>query len=1092
MLTILEGDQASHDPKPPLTKPQGDAIACAHHRNISLTSPDNNMPESSHTASNNQTQIRQSPSDYDAIREENRRRYGTDIERIGPMLLANRYADRTQFIYELLQNAEDALNRRTDSHNHRMVSFDLDADRLRVSHYGVPFNEEDVRGVCGIGESTKKLNEIGRFGIGFKSVFAFTERPEIHSGAESFAVESYVWPVATAPERRERDETVFVIPFRDRGDASKGEVADALSRLGTFSLLFLKDIEEIRWHVDGNPIGHYLREFADEGPNVRRVTIIGEKHAQSNVDHEWLVFSRPVHTEGGTLAGHVEVAWYTETDEHGHSTIRPVNDSCLVVFFPTAIETHLGILIQGPYRTTPSRDNVPERDEWNQKCLEETGVLLIDSLRWLRDHGLLDATTLTCLPIDPDTFEDSRFSPLLEATRNALTTEELLPTSSGQHVSGSNSRLARTEDLRGLLSPDQLGALEGHTRPLHWLDGEISQSTNPGLRDFLVSNLGIQELTPNAFVRRLTTTFLEQQTHEWIEHLYEFLSTQQALRSRVRSTPIIRLTDNSHVQPWEGDEPQAFLPGPRETHFPTVHIEVCQTEEARDFLESLGLTEPDPVDDVIQNVVGKFRDDQVEYSEFEYSADVDLILKAARTDSRSQRDKLDNALSDARWVRAVDGIGETGFWKKPGDLYLATERLHHLFRDVPEVYFVDDAIACLKAKEIRGLLERTGASRTLKSTEMDCDLSRKELSAIRRNAGLERETCSKVEDLTIRGLDALLGKLPTLEPTEQRKRSEHLWDALDELEARGRGPFEAVYTWRFGAMRKTAMFDSALVRTLNQYPWVPDSSGALQPPGSVVFEQTGWDRSDFLESKIRFRPSAMSLLEREAGLEPGVLDLVKEAGLTKAELQALLGLDEDRKKPKITRDDHAAPSIAEEMRPEISERDSMNADETEAGPDTDNVQTPKPIYEIVRPRQFISYVGVVQKNEDDANTDGLDNSDRMGLERSAIEFILDHEPDWQRTATNNPGFDLFRGPAIETATHWCEVKAMAGTLDDRPVGMSSTQFEYAQSRGSAFWLYVVERAGTETPNLLRIQDPVGKAKTFTFDVGWRSAADDPD
>ena len=219
VLTILEGDQASHDPKPPLTKPQGDALACAHHRNISLTSPDNNMPESSHTASNNQTQIRQSPSDYDAIREENRHRYGTDIDRIGPMLLANRYADRTQFIYELLQNAEDALNRRTDSHNRRMVSFDLDADRLRVSHYGVPFNEKDVRGVCGIDESTKKLNEIGRFGIGFKSVFAFTERPEIHSGAESFAVESYVWPVATEPERRERDETVFVIPFRDRGDA---------------------------------------------------------------------------------------------------------------------------------------------------------------------------------------------------------------------------------------------------------------------------------------------------------------------------------------------------------------------------------------------------------------------------------------------------------------------------------------------------------------------------------------------------------------------------------------------------------------------------------------------------------------------------------------------------------------------------------------------------------------------------------------------------------------------------------------------------------------------------------------------------------
>lgn len=114
----------------------------------------------------------------------------------------------------------------------------------------------------------------------------------------------------------------------------------------------------------------------------------------------------------------------------------------------------------------------------------------------------------------------------------------------------------------------------------------------------------------------------------------------------------------------------------------------------------------------------------------------------------------------------------------------------------------------------------------------------------------------------------------------------------------------------------------------------------------------------------------------------------------------------------------------------------------------------------------------------------------MDLESSAIEFILDGDPSWQRTDTNNPGFDLYRGPTIETATHWCEVKAMTGTLDDRPVGMSSTQFEYAQSRGDAFSLYVVERAGTERPNLVAIRDPAGKAQNFMFDRGWRSAADD--
>ena len=64
-------------------------------------------------------------SNYEAICEENRQRYGTDIGRIGPMLLADRYDDRTHFIFELLQNAEDALGRRGTWNGLRRVTFSL-------------------------------------------------------------------------------------------------------------------------------------------------------------------------------------------------------------------------------------------------------------------------------------------------------------------------------------------------------------------------------------------------------------------------------------------------------------------------------------------------------------------------------------------------------------------------------------------------------------------------------------------------------------------------------------------------------------------------------------------------------------------------------------------------------------------------------------------------------------------------------------------------------------------------------------------------------------------------------------------------------
>ena len=681
--------------------------------------------------------------DYDTIRRDNKHRYGTDIGRIGRMLLANRYGDRTHFIYELLQNAEDALARRTNWQGSRAVSFELGVDSLRVSHFGVPFDEDDIRGVCGIGESTKGLTAIGRFGIGFKSVYAFSNRPEVHSGSDAFAVENFVWPVAVDPVEREQDETVILIPLQKSNDTEKAEIAKGLSRLGATSLLFLQEIEEIHWSVDGTPVGVYLREAVQEGPDVRRVNVIGQEQGEPDTDDEWLVFSRPVHTENGKLGGEVELAWLTESTKDGCRTLRAVKNSPLVVFFPTVVETHLGFLIQGPYRTTPSRDNVPPRDKWNRTCVRETGELLIESLRWLREKGLLDATALTCLPTDPARFHGSMFRELVERTKKALEREELLPALGGTYASAGESCLARTEELRKLLSPTQLAALLGHPKPLQWLDRTISRDRSPELHRYLVKELGIQEFTPEALLLRLTAAFLDEQTDEWIQDLYKFLGSQQALRTRMQSLPIIRLEDGSHVPPTVDGEPQAFLPGPVETSFPTVRAAVCRTDEAREFLESLKLTEPDPVDNVIRNVLPKYRERRAEYAEAVYLSDIALMLGAAKTDSRVQQKKLVKGLRETPWVRAVDGSGRHRLWVKPGDVYLATERLRRLFEGVGDVLLLDAEVTCLRGREVRELLERSGAARYLQTSPVGCDLPEKEKTSIRRSAGLERSTWSR-------------------------------------------------------------------------------------------------------------------------------------------------------------------------------------------------------------------------------------------------------------------------------------------------------------------------------------------------------------
>ena len=257
------------------------------------------------------------PSDYTAIRAENELRYGTDIARIGQMLLADRYDDRTHFIFELLQNAEDALARRADSTaSRRAVKIQLNSQLLQLSHYGKPFDDPDVRGICGIAESSKDRTAIGRFGIGFKSVYAYTARPEVHSGDEDFAIESFVWPSAVPSIKRGSDETVIVLPLNSA--AARVEIAAGLQRMGPGALLFLREIEDIEWHVEGGPSGIYLRSQPEIlGEGIRQVTVIGQEAGNDEVEESWLIFSREARADDGVAVGQVEVAFSITSGEDG-------------------------------------------------------------------------------------------------------------------------------------------------------------------------------------------------------------------------------------------------------------------------------------------------------------------------------------------------------------------------------------------------------------------------------------------------------------------------------------------------------------------------------------------------------------------------------------------------------------------------------------------------------------------------------------------------------------------------------------------------------------------------------------------------------
>ncbi|NHA14598.1 sacsin N-terminal ATP-binding-like domain-containing protein [Thioalkalivibrio sp. XN279] len=1067
-------------------------------------------------------------SNYETICEENRESYGTKGAQKSGKLAAGLYDDRTHFIFELLQNAEDALGRRGEWNGSRKVTFTLAPTRLTLSHFGKPFDEADVRSICDIAESTKNESSIGRFGLGFKSVYTVTDLPEIHSGDEDFSIENYVFPKRLTRSVRAADETQIILPLKPEDASAAQDITAGFRQLGPSALLFLRHIDEINWSVEGGASGFYLRNTPESlGPNVQRITLIGNEDDREEVDQNWLVFHRDIFSAEGHKVGRGEIAFslVAVKDTPGRWAVQPLAKSALVVFFPTVVESHLGFLVQGPYRTTPSRDNIPPGEPWNLHLVKETSSLLVEAMRWMRDNALLDIAALRCLPLDRGKFpKGSRFAPMFDAVRQALQDEELLPTFDGGHVTARQAKLARTQELRELFSPGQVAALFG-SEAAAWLSGDITQDKAPEIRQYLMRELDIDEITPTKLVSSLTKAFLEAQSDEWVLRLYEFLSGQErALRRHLDTIPLIRLDDGTHVVARENGKAKAFLPGTIATSFPTMRRAVCATPEVRLFLISLGISEPDPVDDVIWNLLPKYQKQEVDVGDDAYASDIERIRAAFNTDSAAQKEKLRSALRDTNFVMVVDTGDDEAYVAKPSEAYIATDRLQQLFAGVPDIFIVDNEYDCLRGEEIRDLLVSCGASRYLIPEAARSGLGNSEKEQIRRETGLERASWeNQPEDFTLRGLTELLEFLPKLQPKDAAARAKVLWEALADLEARGTAAFYGSYKWGYFHEAKTARFDASFVRTLNPVAWVPNADGELVPPGLVVFDTLGWKPNPFLQTKITFKPPIIDQLAKEAGIDPAILDLLRRDPAIVAELTSRLSANPTPETDEPLDGDvyDGAKDLYGDDMPDIppgtpdpddgegvgtgaggggqgrtgagASRGVSQGDGSGHGSRGDKgggkgggqgKRTPGH----AGGRLFISYVGT-HPDDDGPDPDGLDQAERMEIEGNAIDLIIGLEPGLHRTPEGNRGFDLFEADSSGRQIRWIEVKSMTGTLEDRPVGLSHTQFDCARKKGDAYWLYVVERATDPAQaRVLRIQNPVGHARTFTFDHGWREIA----
>ena len=817
-------------------------------------------------------------SDYEAIKQNNLTRYGTDVTEVVRLLSEDTYADRTHFIFELLQNAEDALKRRGDEWNGPCaVSFELSRDRLRVSHYGAPFDEKDVIGICGIARSTKAtdLTKIGRFGIGFKSVYVFTDSPEVHSGDEDFAIESYVWPKAIpSTHPLDPDETVFILPFKDA--SAYPAINAGLKTLDAATLLFLSQIEEIKWRNADGESGRIIRATEPLDDGVRKIIVSAQTGPDTPSRREWMVFSRPVASKAISPAMTVDIAFQLNSES---GEIEPATNAKLYTYFPTELETHVGFLMNGPYRTTLNRENVPPHDAWNRGLVSQTADLLVQSLKWLRDNDRLSVNALLCLPLEQWRFSDNLLAPLFEMNKSVLFSEPLLPKLGGGYISGDLALMARTAELREVFSPPQINV---RPRPPAdgWLVDEIRGSAI--LRSFCTTHLGVPEVRSEGIVRGLREPFLEAQDDEWIVRLYRFLYSRNTLIDIARLRPIVRLEGGKHVVPKINGEVQAYLPTDYDTGFPTVARSVYNAPLSPSVLRSLGLAHPDPVDGIIAYTLPKYQQPHIDVTDEEYSSDIQQIFNAHQGATHSQGGRLIDELKKARFIRSMDAKDRDDLqWDAPRLIYAHDGNMGKLFSGVKDIRLTDNSLEPAITSNIHALMEICGASDGLRTIEFDNELrfNIAQLREMRNNGDYTWHRGFSIDDKRILGLRPLLATLPKLELAARIDKAKLLWRELSRL---NNFDFLGSYQW-FYRRERSSTFDAQFVETLNTALWIPDAGGNLKRPLEVDFDSLGWPPNDLLQSKILFKPSLNKEMAMKAGVDESqlvMLDLIRDAGIT--------------------------------------------------------------------------------------------------------------------------------------------------------------------------------------------------------------------
>lgn len=647
------------------------------------------------------------------------------------------YTDKSHFVYELLQNAEDA--------EAKSIRFVQHNDRLEVLHDGRPFTSANLQGLCDIGKSDKvdNLNQIGEFGVGFKSVFGICDTVKLYSAPENFReqVDNAV-PFAVEIKDFTRPEDIpevdidksyttrFVFPYvvgkTFSGFTSIKELNRVLSQklqnLGVTTLLFMKNLESIEYKIITDNIrteGEYLLEKKRINGHCLLVSAIGNSSSDSNNDTiiSYLKFSRRI---GETSNRTVDIAFPVSISETGSYECLRSKNPYVSVYFPTETESKLNFIVQGPYRTTPNRSSIPADDEDNRLLAKETATLLRQTILELKEDGKLNMSFVKALPVSSKSFENyDLFKPLYEVVVSLFSTNEVIPCRDGGYVSAKYAKIARQERLASLLPDHLLTSLVGDGHIYHWLPTFLTETNREyeHVYRFLTGMLKIDVIRPEDLRVFFAANpgFLPLRNNEWLVELYSILENVGNAFSKSKNevnmltADIVKTSTGEFVAPYRRTEsksyiPNVFLPSDRIKASDIYFVDDYLYNRCRHFFDDiLQLQKPNEYEYFIKDFKRRYSDNYVLDKE-KHLEDLRNLLRYIKYDE--YKDEITRLIRDDLLLLCDDGYMRSAFVNRVA-LPVTAEgiRIRDYYKNVVKnVFYVDADFYALHGLDIQSLV----------------------------------------------------------------------------------------------------------------------------------------------------------------------------------------------------------------------------------------------------------------------------------------------------------------------------------------------------------------------------------------------------